>query len=149
MAPVLLEVESQLPPAAPLPRAGRRRRRLTAVTAAGLALVAATGWGLAQRTSGSGSSVAPVVPGVVTGQVPLCYGPGPDMNLTPTLLVVATEQGSVKAALTVTATLESHEYRLTLSPGTYAVRAGSWPARQVTVSAGVTTVVDLPGGGCL
>lgn len=89
------------------------------------------------------------MPGVVTGVVPLCYGPGPDMNLTPTLVVVATQQGSTTATVTVPATRAARTYRLSLPPGAYAVRAGSWPSVAVTIRAGGTSVVDLPGGVCL
>jgi hypothetical protein len=81
--------------------------------------------------------------------VPQCYGPGPDTNLTPILLVVAAQGGKTKAAVTVPATVAAHSYQLSVPPGTYTVRAGKWPTRKVEVRAGAVTVADLPGGGCL
>jgi hypothetical protein len=71
------------------------------------------------------------------------------MNLTPTVVVVAQQNGRTTGAVTVPATLATHTYQLTLPSGTYAVRAGAWPARQVIVRAGQTTSIDLPGGTCL
>lgn len=149
MSEGLLEVTPEAEPRPPMRRPSRRRW-VAAAAAAGLAIGGLTAWVVAETTAASvGSSVGPAVPGAVTGQVPLCYGPGPDMNLTPTLVVVATQQGSTASTVTVPATLAAHTYRLSLLPGTYAVRAGSWPSAAITVRAGLTTVVDLPGGACL
>jgi hypothetical protein len=86
--------------------------------------------------------------GTLTGKVPLCYGPGPDTNITPTLKVVAMQNGEVKATVTVPATIAAHSYRLTLPPGTYTARAGAWEALRAIVRAGETTAVDLRGGIC-
>ncbi|GAB3878614.1 hypothetical protein [Terrabacter terrigena] len=128
---------------------GRRRRRPTAFATVALAVGAVTAWGLTHGVSDARSPATPAVPGVVTGLVPLCHGPGPDTNLTPTLVVVASQHGRTAATVRVPATSAAHAYRLALPPGTYAVRAGSWPSAAVTVSSGATTVVDLPGGSCL
>lgn len=133
-------------------RTGRWRPRWLAL---GLASILAVGSGLAwladsSDASGPGSSVSGATPsGLLTGSVPLCYGPGPDLNVTPTLVVVATQNGKTKATVTVPATVAAHSYQLSLPPGTYTVRAGAWPTREVKVRAGAVTVADLPGGNCL
>jgi hypothetical protein len=88
-------------------------------------------------------------PGVVTGQVPPCYGPGPDSNLTPIVVVTAARHGTVAATVKVVDTNEQHTYRLVLPPGQYQIRASAWPERSVRVRSGRTTRADLPGGGCL
>ncbi len=93
--------------------------------------------------------MAAATSGTLTGTVPICYGPGPNLNLTPTLLVMAAQNGTTEATVTVPATTSAHSYQLSLPPGTYAVRAGAWPTREVQVQAGKVTQADLPGGGCL
>jgi hypothetical protein len=133
-------------------RTGRRRPRRLAL---GLASILAVGSGLAwwadsSEASGPGSAVSGATPsGLLTGSVPLCYGPGPDLNLTPTLVVVATQNGKTKATVTVPATVAAHSYHLSLSPGTYTVRAGAWPTREVKVQVDAVTIADLPGLACL
>jgi hypothetical protein len=120
-------------------------RRTIAVGVALLSFVLAGCTGASVDRHGS-----PIVSsGVLSGSVPLCYGPGPNMNLTPILRVTAEREGRVVASVRVPATDVRHSYRLSLPAGTYLVKAGSWPARQITVHAGSTTTADLPGGGCL
>lgn len=127
--------------------AGATVRRL----ALGLVSIVAVGGGLAWSadSAGPGGASRAAPPGTLTGSVPLCFGPGPDLNLTPTLAVVATQRGMTKATVTVPATVAAHAYQLSLPAGAYTVRAGVSPAREVEVRAGVVTVVDLPGNGCL
>jgi hypothetical protein len=93
-----------------------------------------------------GSSVASN--GLVTGDLPLCAGPS-GYNLTPTLLVVASQDGQAKASAVLPSTSDAHRYQFSLPAGTYVLQAGTWPATTVDIQSGVTTVVDLPGGGCL
>jgi len=88
-------------------------------------------------------------PGAVTGQLPLCYGPGPDLNVTPTVDVTATRDRIRTISVTFPDTNDQHTYHLQLPAGDYQIRAGAWPARRVHIAAGMTTRVDLPGGGCL
>lgn len=87
--------------------------------------------------------------GALAGNVPLCYGPGPDLNVTPTLKVIASQNGTAKGSIIVPASVSAHTYRLTLPAGTYTVRAGAWPTRKVEIHPGDTTQADLPGGVCL
>jgi len=93
------------------------------------------------------TSAPGTAPGLLVGSVPLCYGPL--INLTPTLVVVAMQNGETKSTVTVPATDAAPSYQLALPPGTYTVRAGTWPTREAIVRAGETTVADLPGGNCL
>jgi len=152
MSEVGLAVEPEVTTSTPpVGRAGQRRPRWLAL---GLVSILAVGSGLAWvaavSDSGPISAVSGATPsGLLTGNVPLCYGPGPDLNLTPTLVVVATQNGKTKATRTVPATNAAHSYQLSLPAGTYTVRAGAWPTREVTVRAGAVTVADLPGLGCL
>jgi hypothetical protein len=105
--------------------------------------------GLLCTTFVAGSSPISGRPGVVTGQIPLCYGPGPDLNLTPTVVVTVTGDGIQTISMTLPDTDDQHTYLLQLPAGNYRIRAGGWPARPVHVAAGMTTTADLPGGGCL
>ena len=125
---------------------GRRRARRLAL---GLAATLAVASGLAYSSGPGGAVSDGRSVGVLVGSVPLCYGPGPDLNLTPTQLVVAAQNGETKAAATVPATTTAHSYRLSIPPGTYLIRAGKWPTRKVDVQPGTVTVADLPGGACL
>jgi len=137
-------------------RAGRRRRTsarvVSALAAVAVALVAVAAIVsiAAPRDSDAplpATSASTPHMGLLIGRVPLCYGPL--VNLTPTLVVVAMQNGETKATVTVPATEAAPSYQLTLPPGTYTVRAGTWPTREATVRAGETTVADLPGGNCL
>jgi hypothetical protein len=86
--------------------------------------------------------------GVVKGSLPLCGGPS-GQNLTPTLVVVASVNGETKASAQFDATTADHAYELSLPAGVYDLHAGDWPSTSVVVKPGASTVVDLPGGGCL
>ena len=135
----------------PVGRTERWRRWSAVFAAAGLVVGGGFVWWaqVADAFSREPSVVGTATAGTLSGNVPLCYGPGPDLNLTPTLTVVAAQNGTTTASVTVPASVSAHTYRLTLPAGTYTVRAGAWPARVVDVPAGATTVADLPGGICL
>jgi hypothetical protein len=148
MDAALLADEGTIPPVDNVPEPPRRTHRRALVLIAGaVALVALVASLLVAGVGRHGSPVASS--GVLRGSVPLCYGPGLDTNLTPTLLVTAERDGRVIASVRVPATDAHHAYRLTLPAGTYLVKAGGWPARLITVHAGSTTTADLPGGGCV
>jgi hypothetical protein len=125
----------------------KRRRPFLVGVAVGVAVLAVATSLLIAGLGRHGSSVTTT--GVLSGNLPLCYGPSVDINLTPTLVVTAERAGNVVASVRLPATVAQHSYRLSLPPGTYLVRAGAWPASQVVVRAGSTTTADLPGGGCL
>ncbi|MGO4596094.1 hypothetical protein [Terrabacter sp. 2RAF25] len=138
--------------------AGKRRRTRARALSAAATVAAAMGVVAVVMSLSPRNSNGPLVPatsapaattGTLKGNVPLCYGPASDMNLTPTLVVIAQQNGQTKGTVTVPATLATHTYQLTLPSGTYTIRAGSWPARQVIVRAGETSSADLPGGNCL
>ncbi len=127
----------------------RTRVRLVSACVVASALVLAVIVFGSALGDGDRSATSTARAGAIGGNVPLCFGPGLDMNITPTLMVVAAQHGETRATVTVPATTAAHAYRLSLPPGTYTVRAGAWPARQVTVRAGETTAADLPGGTCV
>jgi hypothetical protein len=87
--------------------------------------------------------------GFLRGRLPLCYGPGPDNNLTPTLAVSVIHNGETVIDVTLPATNAANSYHFSLPPGGYVVRAGKWSTRQVEVRTGAVTIADLPDPGCL
>ena len=106
--------------------------------------------GLLAACSGqSESRPQPPANAILTGNIPLCYGPGPDLNLTPTRHLTVEQSGRLVTSDEVVATRTQHTYRLTLRPGTYDVRADfGLPTAHVTLTGGSTTSLDLPGIGC-
>jgi hypothetical protein len=94
---------------------------------------------------------APSGPGVVTGMAPLCSGPGPNLNLSPTTTVRATAKSDGwLTTIRIVANNKQHAYRLSLAPGAYAIGISGWPTVAVVVRSGRTlTGVNLPGPICL
>ena len=117
---------------------------------AGVIAVAVSGLVGCSTNQNQAASAAPTgtALGVVRGSLPLCGGPG-GQNLTPTLVVVASVNGETKASAKFNATTTDHAYQLSLPAGVYSLHAGYWPSTSVDVKPGESTVVDLPGGGCL
>jgi len=112
-------------------------------------LVAALGVTVELAAGGCSTSDPAPASGAVTGTVSVCYGPGPNLNLTPIVTVPAVQGGRTVATIKVPDTRGQHVYRLTLPPGNYEIRV---PIRGGRVSAhvdsGRTTTADIPGTGC-
>jgi hypothetical protein len=88
--------------------------------------------------------------GIVTGQAPVCYGPGPDDNLHPhiTIHAVAIKSGQSRS-VTFRNSDRYHTYRIRLEAGTYRLHAQHDAAITVTVQAGATLRhADLPIEAC-
>jgi hypothetical protein len=61
-------------------------------------------------------------PGVVVGDAPICYGPGPNLNLRPHITVRATPtDGGSPTTIHIATSDKHHSYRMTLPPGTYKI----------------------------
>jgi hypothetical protein len=89
--------------------------------------------------------------GVVSGLAPLCYGPGPNLNLSPTTVIHAMpKSGGPVSSIRVTTNKKQRTYRITLVPGVYTIGVAGGRTTTVTVKAGKTlTGMDLPQLGCL
>jgi hypothetical protein len=89
--------------------------------------------------------------GTLSGDLPLCYGPGIDSNLVPMLTVTATQGGRVAARKDFVTNERQHAFSLTLPAGSYELRLSKLvsKAKRVSVLADKTTRVSFPFGGCL
>ena len=88
--------------------------------------------------------------GVVAGSLPLCYGPGLDMNLTPVLKVDVRHGTRLVTSGSFRSSTESHQYSFTLAEGTYEIATEpGGKSVSVTVKAGRTQRADLPFVACL
>lgn len=96
------------------------------------------------------SSPSPLRPGMITGDAPICYGPGPDLNLKPRITIHATPiDGGSPTSIRIATTNAHHSYRMTLAPGTYKITTYTGGVR-IAVPAGKTIkAVDLPPAACL
>ncbi|HEX8001525.1 MAG TPA: hypothetical protein VF519_02400 [Mycobacteriales bacterium] len=107
--------------------------------------------GLAGLVSFGGSTLAapPRAAGTLTGSIPLCYGPGPDLNLRPESVVEVRRGGEVVATGTFRSDEAVHTYRFDVPPGEYAVRVRGLPDTAATAGPGETTYADLTAPPCL
>lgn len=72
-------------------------------------------------------------PGVVEGRLPLCYGPGPDLNLRPVTVVEALQGKRVVISKPFTSTQGDNAFALTLAAGDYTFRLRHVPGDNVTM----------------
>jgi hypothetical protein len=88
--------------------------------------------------------------GTIVGDAPICYGPGPNLNLKPHITIRATPMnGGTPTVIHIATSNARHSYRMTLPPSTYKISTYSG-AVNVTVRAGTTRQgVDLPQPGCV
>jgi hypothetical protein len=86
--------------------------RLTASVVAGVAALA-----LAACTA------QPSGPGTVGGLLPSCYGPGPDLNLTPSRVVEVYQKGDLVKRETFRSDKDHQHYEFELAPGRYDIRS--------------------------
>ena len=87
--------------------------------------------------------------GLVQGMLPLCYGPGPGMNLTPTVVVEVRGSAGLVRRETFTADEQDRHYQLRLPAGEYQLTAVGASDMSVNVHEGTTTYADFPQRGCL
>lgn len=113
--------------------------RILAGVAAGAAMGLTLGACGSSPASGSGT---------VTGQLPLCYGPGPNLNLTPTTAIEVRQSGHLVETKTFPSDAHHQRYSLTLPAGTYEFRA-NLTSISVTINADSSAQADFPQPGCL
>ncbi|HEV2888886.1 MAG TPA: hypothetical protein VGX28_00760 [Frankiaceae bacterium] len=111
---------------------------------AGVLLVLAVGCG----SDASPPARAPRA-GTLVGDIPRCYGPGPDLNLRPTPAVEVRRDGAVVTSATFRADDDEHTYRFELEPGDYEVRLPGVASAPATVRSGETTTADLTAPPCV
>jgi hypothetical protein len=87
--------------------------------------------------------------GTIVGTAPLCYGPGPNMNLHPDVTIRAVRTDGVTREVRVQVANFHNRYRMALPAGTYTISAYSGHVTAVVQANRTTTGVDLPQPGCL
>ena len=95
--------------------------------------------------------------GTVRGELPLCYGPGPDTNLIPRVVVEAVGGGGYVLHQSFESSEAHRFYELTLRAGRYQLIAinaenGGFISREpltVLVEAGDRTRANFPSPGCI
>jgi hypothetical protein len=89
-------------------------------------------------------------PGTVAGSLAPCYGPAfAGDNLRPQVTVAVWRGGRVVTTGTFAVSNDLHEYRFTLPPGTYVLRARGFPDVTARVRADRTTTANLVAPPCL
>lgn len=87
--------------------------------------------------------------GTVTGAAPLCYGPGPNMNLKPITTIRAQRTDGLTRVITVHIANGHNTYRMTLPAGRYTISAYSGRIHVIVFPHDTTRHADLPQPGCL
>lgn len=87
--------------------------------------------------------------GTVGGQLPPCYGPGPDMNLTPNRTIEAFRDGHLVKSQTFRSDIAHLTYELELPPGRYEIKAPGIAGIPITVEPHRRATLDLPLPTCL
>ena len=92
-------------------------------------------------------------PGTVTGQLPLCYGPGPNMNLWSTATIDTSRDDKVIRTDTFLSSDSQRTYSIQLPSGHYKLHLHRQPDSKYTVPivirAGKQTQADFPSPNCL
>lgn len=117
----------------------RRRRllQLGGMPIVGLALVTSAACG------------GPEKPGSLTGLLPACYGPKPDLNLTPTRVVEVYRDGELVKRQAFRNDRDHQRYEIELPPGRYDVKGPGIAPIPVRIESGQHVTVDLPLPQCL
>lgn len=87
--------------------------------------------------------------GTIVGTAPLCYGPGPNMNLHPDVTIRAVRTDGTTREIQVRVANFHNRYTMTLPAGTYTISAYSGHVTAVVHVNRTTTGVDLPQPGCV
>jgi hypothetical protein len=91
--------------------------------------------------------------GTVTGQLPLCYGPDPNINLWPTATIDTLRDGKVVRTDTFPSGNSHRTYSIQLPSGHYQLHLRRQPDSRYTlpiiIEAGGQTQADFPAPGCL
>jgi hypothetical protein len=88
--------------------------------------------------------------GTVAGTMPVCFGPGPHDNLSPSTGLYVYRHGKVVDSPTFVTNDRLHFYRLTLPAGTYSLAVHGGRAVRTTIEQGHSTHgPDVPGLACL
>jgi hypothetical protein len=114
----------------------RRRLRLTGTLIVGLAVATFAACG------------GPDKPGSVGGFLPPCYGPGPDLNLTPTRVVEVYQDGNLVKRQAFRSDGNHKTYEIELPPGRYEVKGPGIEPIPVRIESGHRVTVDLPLPPC-
>jgi len=85
----------------------------------------------------------------VIGQAPICYGPGPNLNLKPIAVIHAIRTDGLSRTVTVHTANFYNTYRLTLPAGTYKISTYSGHIRVTVRADEVTRHADLPQPACV
>jgi hypothetical protein len=89
-------------------------------------------------------------PGTITGDLPLCYGPGPNSNLWAHATIAVYKSGRLIETRTFPSSTERRRYSLILPAGTYELRM---PRRQYSLKVDVRpdeqTSADWPQPVCI
>ncbi len=88
-------------------------------------------------------------PGTVGGFLPSCYGPGPDLNLTPSRVVTVYQDGKLVKSQAFHSDDDHQHYEFELAPGSYDIKDQWTPPIHVQVKSGEHTTADLPTFSCL
>jgi hypothetical protein len=91
----------------------------------------------------------PDKPGTVGGLLPACYGPGPDLNLSPTRVVEVYQHGDLVKRQTFRNDREHMTYVIELPPGKYDVKGPGIDAIPVRIKSGQRATLDLPLPQCV
>jgi hypothetical protein len=91
----------------------------------------------------------PARPGTVGGLLPACYGPGPDLNLSPTRVVEVYQHGVLVRRQTFRNDRDHMTYEIELPPGKYDVKGPGIAPIPVRIKSGRRAILDLPLPQCL
>jgi hypothetical protein len=106
---------------------------------------------VALTTSTAACANASNVLGHLTGAVPVCYGPGPNTNLTPEVTIYVRQDGRlIMHGRFPSDASHPRPYRFALTAGAYSLTSSSARGSiSVRVQSGQTTHAHLPEPGCV
>lgn len=120
----------------------RTRLPRAALAAAAIAAVATVVTGCTRLHHGEGT-------GFVTGLAPICYGPGPNMDLKPITVIRALRTDGLARTVKVHTANSHNTYRLALPAGRYKISTYSGAIHVVVRANATIHHADLPQPGCV